>query len=309
MLSIVRQYARLPPRARAYNLAVMAESQTGKLTAVETITKGAVALAAVAYAAGLLIVNSSLARFGIVVSDLARAEYALAGATFTLLFSIVYGATHFARGVFLTGDSESWSRSERIKRTLKYIFVAQVFGWIPLNFASGGDLDVSRWEPWVTLVVFVYGSVCFDQIVRFFVDGWTAVVPLRHQASGDVAARAAFYAMIASFTGLVVSALTYAFLIYPDVPAAFGGGRHADVAILCSSASQDVCRSLPLPHDRGGHLAPVRIVAHSSSGAYVVPAAGSKLHPPAAVWLKSDMVQVIVFSNNRAPARPVRPPV
>ena len=244
---------------------------------IETITKVIAVIAGLAYAAGLLIVNLHLARYGVFAVDLARAEYVLAGTTWLFVFCAAYGAVHYARARLLPANGATLPPPKRLLQTLKYVFVSQVMTWLPLNLVTVGRLDIFRWEVWVLLTIMLVGYLSVDYALEIARDGWRSALPDLPVSSEGMALRSMFFVVSQCVAAVVFSIAAYAFLAYPEVPQVLGGGKRQNMVLRCAPTAFASCKALPVPHaSDGSSVGPVQLLFESSND-YVVVKPGADL--------------------------------
>lgn len=245
-----------------------------------------IAVAALAYGVGLVIVNVHLARYGVFTAGLGRAEYAMAGFACLFFAASSYGATHFVRARLLNNlDSLPWMR--RLLRYIRYTLSNAVLATLPLMLLSIGQLHLLRVEVWLLLTVLLVAFLGVDQIIRFVQGDWRTMIPLREPYKEADAARASFYVLTESFAAVLIFLVGYALLAYPDILPAFGGGAvKANVLLLSAPTSSETCRALGLPVSKDNkRVGPVYILLETTDQLCLL----SKRTP---IWERGDATWV-----------------
>jgi hypothetical protein len=191
---------------------------------------GALAVGIV-YMIGVLIVNLNLGQYGIISLDLARPEYALAGALWAFLTLAALWGVQSSLAVF---------RRFRWDRPGQWVLLgmAVVFSWFaPVLIALGGSgyspgTDAPWWVRYASGLLLVITGASVYRIGRICMALSKDPLPLLDAATGQLDRMFS----IVPFSFVVLLGL-YAAVVYPDIPREVGGGRRPTVEVVLAEAT------------------------------------------------------------------------
>lgn len=219
------------------------------------------------YAAGLLIVNIDLARYGLSNLDLARPEYVLAGA----LWAVVVGptsllATILLRRIITASWERQWTNAFRWLIPLA-LSGAVVPGTALAAAAAFGRLGLSHVER-LKMVAELSGlSAVITGIAALawiLLTSALALPPVRRTAELRVVFSA--LAAVLAATILVTMLTLYSLVAFPRIPKHLGGGRKATVELGLSENTSGLMKRLGLPVSADGlWVGPVSLVLDTTT--------------------------------------------
>jgi len=235
---------------------------------VQALPSLAVGFTVVCFSVGLLIVDLSLARYGIFSSELIRSEYVTAGALFIFLVALMQLSLSYG-----LKDIESAAPRWREGGRIASVFIV-IFGLfeilcgptLALNFMSDGKLDVGKSETWIVIGIMVNASILSSVLLERSIELWKGIqVPLTTES---IETTSLF--RLRRILGLVLFnylAITmYAYYAYPYLSPAIGGGRREQVMLLATEQGIAVSKSLSLPVQIGTQLiGPLQLLTETDS--------------------------------------------
>jgi len=210
---------------------------------------------------GLLIVNLRLAAYGVHSLEIDRAEYVLVGAVAVLLCT----ASYFALGIVTRHLKSAFGnvKAREYKKCGGAIFAALgtlITAQLLLSRLSDGAAYFTDWRVWASIVVMgAIASVVYAIAKRMYAI-WMQVkagqVPPGWLGE-QVTATAEALGLLAAEFGM------YAFLTYPMISMAYGGGHRGAVELLLTERGAQVAKELGLPMTSPTSAGPVYILTES----------------------------------------------
>src|SRR5574341_495216 len=269
------------------------ESGVGVLQTAQAFG-GTLALAlGILYAFGLLIVNVNLAQYGLTSSNLARTEYALAGALWIGLCGIMAAGFEFV----VRTIRNAWQPNQHLKAI--GLAALEAIGVLVTIFFA--------------LVVLSYSEMEFDwkSLRMVAVLAWNGFCVGAAAENMKVAAKQGF-SISAFFEGktqrlgaanriviliyVLAALVAYGTWVYPELPQEFGGGRKPEVTIrLKDYQEQQFYAGLGLPTSAdGASIGPVKLILETDSF-LMVTGATIEGDPKPAVGIDKKNVTMIVY--------------
>jgi hypothetical protein len=255
---------------------------------------GAIAIVlGILYVFGLLIVNVNLSQYGLTSSNLARAEYALAGALWIGLCGIMAAGLELIVRTIRKG----WQPGQRLKAMgLAALQVMTVLFTIfyALLILSHSQLEFD-WKSLWMVGVLAWNGVCVG----------AAAENLRTAAKQgfsigaffeDKTQRLGAANRIVILLYVLAALVGYGKWVYPEIPQEFGGGRKPEVTIhFKEHQEQKFYAGLGLPASAdGASIGPVNLILETDSFLMVTGATGEG-DPKPAVGIDKSLISVIVY--------------
>jgi hypothetical protein len=184
----------------------------------ENLVRVATLIVGVLYAVGLLIVNIDLARYGLLITEIARAQYILTGAgwaTFTLVPAGI--------GYLLSGR-------------LKALFVALIVSSVVMGAVGVMASFSARNGSYVIWVPYVEGLLVLW--TSFIIGGSTGSLLRIAGGSANLPGVTRTMLMVLGSTVLLPLLWAYAEYVFPTLPVSMGGGQKPLVRLFMMSESR-----------------------------------------------------------------------
>jgi hypothetical protein len=213
------------------------------------------------FVVGLLIVNLRLAAYGVHSLEIDRAEYVLVGAVAVLLCT----ASYFALGIVIRHLKAAFGnlKAKEFKKCSGAFFAALgtlLTAQLLLSRLSDGAAYFTDWRVWASIVVMgAIASISYSIAKRMY--GIWMQLKAGQVPPGwlgeQVTATAEALGLLAVEVGM------YAFLTYPMISMAYGGGHRGAVELLLTETGAQVAKELGLPMTSATSAGPVYILTES----------------------------------------------
>lgn len=204
--------------------------------------KAGVYLLACLYAVGLLIVNLDLGRYGVVMLDLARAEYVMAGTLWALTTMPV--AKVFELGLRRVRNSAGVR--QKLTSTFFFLFATLVAALLANNVVTSG-----RFADWSDRNSLLVAGIVIANAVGVWMIAHKLGESITAARQGDALAWLPGYDTIVWGSFLLVCLAVYAGTVFPEIPKRIGGGERSSVRIrLMEPLPNADLLELPLSVDR-----------------------------------------------------------
>jgi hypothetical protein len=268
-------------------------SKQPALAAIGDAAKAAGLIVGVLYVIGLLVVNVDLARYGVVKVDLARPEYAMAGALWVVLSACALGALYLVRQAWRSFRSEPSARSLGILAAE----IAPIFGGLSYILWV---LSNNRVSIYTARGRFVLGFLIAQSLLvslaalsgRRFVGGLDAFAKLFSGGSAGL-----LFHLIWDAVSIIAALGLYATQVFPEFPREFGGGQKPLVRLVLPNAAQVPWSAAGISLSANGkEVGPVRLLMETSDSVVVCrDEAHNSSGQASAVVVSRSLVSAILF--------------
>jgi len=267
----------------------------------ELIVRLVVALVAVVYIVGLLIVNLHFRRFDLTSFGLVRSEYGLAGTLWLVVVLVSHGFAQLCRSGWSSvrdaGHERRW-----LKATWHFVMMlltAIAFLIWSFDVLTDSVTSFRSWHMWIVVLTILFVSVTPNVLIRSIKQAAIAW-------SSDPDAELPIRALIAQVLTFVASLGIYATFAYPAFPAAYGGGRLLLVRVVLTPEGYAIATRSGFSRDEIG--IPAALVADTAEWLVIAPpdaATPVTLRSKPTLRLRHDVVRAIV-SEEEAQVRDKR---
>jgi len=270
------------------------EGHEGILALLESIGKAGVAGVAICYALGLLIKNMYLALWSTFSTKLIEAEYVLTGALFVMIFllgisfwTVFLGTIRRVRlrrnrAMALNPSAARWRARIGVIVVFTLLLSLVIAG---LSIISDGFLALRMSALACVGILLLPAAVVLAR--ESIAETWHEAV-LKRDVAGQRQA-GWFFVALAIFVAVVI----HAFVIYPNVSPAFGGGRHEPVSVYVKPDVAKLLREMKFTADASdSNLFAAEVIFEDDE--YVALVASDAAPSRTAVRLKRDQVQSII---------------
>ena len=208
---------------------------------IDLAPKVAFAVGAVAYGAGLLIVNSYLQTYGVYTTSLLRADFVLTGLLWLFILALS-SALVVAIASFVPHVKRHWRAGRRVSA----VFLAVLCGpgmsgllVLPASLFSGSQLNYFDGTTWILIAKIMLPTAAFlwtTRQARSAVSAWR----LKKEGLGDFPLSQVTLALV---VGLGIPA-SYARVAYPLFLPTYGGGRPVQVRVFTDTQEASVRATL-----------------------------------------------------------------
>jgi hypothetical protein len=254
---------------------------------------------------GLLIVNLRLAAYGVHSLEIDRAEYVLVGAVAALLCT----ASYFALGIVSRHLKSAFGnlKAREFKKCSGAFFAALgtlLTAQLLLSRLSDGAAYFTDWRVWASIIVMgAIASIAYAIAKRMYAiwmqlkagqvpPGWLGE---------QVTATAEALGLLAVEIGM------YAFLTYPMISMAYGGGHRGAVELLLTERGAQVAKELGLPMTSATSAGPVYILTESEHD-LVVTTNNSFWPEKQYNQIRKELIEATKAMKIPEPAPPKKPP-
>jgi hypothetical protein len=253
-----------------------------------------IAILAIAYVAGLLIVNLYLRKYDLVSFGLVRAEYAMAGILWLVLLSVSSALATLCRWgwrrTVLAQRNRAWVRMSL--NVVLMLVAIPVFATWPIDFLSGWGNSFSSWRMWIVVgavLIMPWPFSPFFQTIRRAWQVWSA------RLQGEDGADIPIDDILVHGLQVIGAIGLYATVAYPVFLPAYGGGKPIVVRIVPSSEAKLFLQNVGFKAEAAGMQ--VALVAETTDWIVVAPPEAAdpvafKTRPT--VRLRHDAIQAVV---------------
>ena len=283
------------------------ESSVGVLQTAQAFGGTLALVLGILYAFGLLIVNVNLAQYGLTSSNLARTEYALAGALWIGLCGIMAAGLE----LIVRTVRRAWQPNQRLKAIglaalqALGVLVTIYFALVVLSY-SEMEFD---WKSLRMLGVLAWNGICVGaaaENMRVVAKEGFSISAFFEEKTQRLGAGNRVIILIYVLAALAA----YGRWVYPEVPQEFGGGRKPEVTIrLKEYQGQQFYAGLGLPTSADdASIGPVKLILETDSF-LMVTGATSEGDPKPAVGIDKGLVSMIVYNaKQRKTVEPTEKP-
>jgi hypothetical protein len=211
---------------------------------LEEALKLVASVGALCYAAGYIIASVNSQQWAIGNLSLLNARYVGVGLCFFLLLALTLVSTHYSSHWSLSQDGKilpGFVLMKRIGSMLLYYIVLVVISLAVIAVLSTGPL----WGPETFQILNQVWAIIWSQAFSFLI-GWHLVLLMAGLTLSALLSRRfsftlfgipeTFWLRGAVIVLLILAIKTYAFVIYPQINPAFGGGQILDVKLLINES-------------------------------------------------------------------------
>ncbi|MBI5435792.1 MAG: hypothetical protein HY937_01540 [Nitrosomonadales bacterium] len=231
---------------------------------IQAIPALAIGITATCFVLGLLIVNLRLAKFGIYSSEFMRSEYILAGAAFVFLVAVTrigfkYGFSDVEKVSLLWKEKKYFRAAAQISIGMFTGFMASSFALLTI---PGNNFDLVGWDFLCSIFILYFMGGIFNasymRVTRLIQDAKSGSIVNNSIRVSRV------HGLLVSIPFALLFIASYAYITYPHISSALGGGHKLPVVLTPTARGLEVSKSLALPiQNNQTMVGPIQVLTES----------------------------------------------
>jgi hypothetical protein len=267
---------------------------------IETASKVAVGMIALAYVVGLLILNQHVRKYGIYYLGFLQIEYVMVGMLWAFLVGLMCCLliVIFDRARQIFEARKAANKHKAIVKAAGYFLMACFIGYTALGFVLSvltEDNPVRYTGHWTIISALVFGALSIFNIRTKVSELGTHLLSEHAQSNKN----SKFYRIfdLFYFTVIFVSVLSiYANNAFPKISPTYGGGKPQQANFLIKNDQVETVKAmgLQLPQDNRT-VGPLEVVFEASDFFLIIPPQGFTNAKIKAIRLNKDLIDAAFY--------------
>jgi hypothetical protein len=265
---------------------------------LEVASKVLIAISAISYITGFLILNMHLREYGVSQLSFAQSEYVIVG----ILWVFLTAYSFFVLDIFILPAYLAYKYNPKIIRDnfkiMKIIFIGMspvclliiyLAYFLPLYPLSDGKIDLLSWKGIRIVINLMIGAASIQALMHSF-----------GRISKIIKLRLEFIPILESFIIIIViiGILSgYSKLVYPIMSSVYGGGNHQSIMTVIKTEQVDMLNNVGFKVSSGDRkLGPLEVIYEASDYFIIcVPESMKGLERIKSIKLKKDMFDLVIY--------------
>jgi hypothetical protein len=263
---------------------------------IETVSKGIIALIAIAYVVGLLILNTHLRNFGIRYLSFLQVEYVLVGmlCLFLTITTYLSGAVIYRQIKCLCSEKKERSRSIFVSFII--LITLLVYWLIMFGFVVDFDFRVIDLPGLVVVLVLLVNAFGMNSVVILSKSDFSKYLNV---SKNHILYK--FSLILFSVVALTIGIASYANFVFPKLTSAYGGGKKQIIQLLVNAEFIPEIKNIGLRiNDETKKSEKLELILETDDAYFISPPIeNSDGQHIKAIRINKDEIDVVLFLSNR----------